>query len=112
MSELFLCQKNERRSRNLLTTTFLPVDGKADGSITCREQEEEDKDEHGRCIGNYEMSKALKHKEEDKNEQERCNGNYEMSEALRHNEENQWKGEFKEAKEDDRNFAVEQRHIE
>ena len=34
----------KRRRRNLLTTTFLPVDGKADGRITCREQEEEEKD--------------------------------------------------------------------
>ena len=39
-----LCQKMRRR-RNLLTTTFLPVDGKADGRITCSDQEEEEKEE-------------------------------------------------------------------
>ena len=34
-----------RRRWNLLTTTFLPVDGKADGRITCREQEEEEEEQ-------------------------------------------------------------------
>ena len=70
-SDFFVSKKSERRIRNLLTTTFLPVDGKADGRITCIEQEE-DEDEQERCNENNEMSKALKHKEEDKNEQERC----------------------------------------
>ena len=57
-----LCQ-NMRRKQNLLTTTFLPVDGKADGRITCREQEEDEEDEE----------EEDEEEEEDRDEKERCN---------------------------------------
>ena len=52
-----------RRRWNLLTTTFLPVDGKADGRITCREQEEDEEDEE----------EEDEEEEEDRDEKERCN---------------------------------------
>ena len=45
MGSLSYVVSKKRRRRNLLTTTFLPVDGKADGRITCREQEEEEEEE-------------------------------------------------------------------
>ena len=39
-----------RRRWNLLTTTFLPVDGKAEGSITCRGEQEDQGENYERKI--------------------------------------------------------------
>ena len=67
-----LCQ-NMRRKQNLLTTTFLPVDGKADGRITCREQEEEEQEEKEEEEDGEEEEDE--EDEEDRDEKIRCNEN-------------------------------------
>ena len=46
---LFLFSKRRRRV-NLLITTFLPVDGKAEGSITCRGEQEDQGENYERKI--------------------------------------------------------------
>ena len=62
-----------RRRWNLLTTTFLPVDGKADGRITCREQEEEEQEEKEEEEDGEEEEDE--EDEEDRDEKIRCNEN-------------------------------------
>ena len=96
MGSLSYVVSKKRRRRNLLTTTFLPVDGKADGRITCREQEEEEKEEED----------EEDRDEEDRDEKERCIENYEMSRELTNNGEDKRERRFKED-----NFSVEQRYM-
>ena len=54
-----------RRRVNLLITTFLPVDGKAEGSITCRGEQEDRGENYERKIkgGGDESGKEVQRKE-------------------------------------------------